>query len=193
MKNDFEEEKDLNWQVDGKKLTNAGWYKGYLKEYKNKIYYFKLYYNRIDIGFTQLIEFDPVEKKEKVIADLNNSISSPIQIQNGQIYYTVKEVDGGYSNVSNWGYTSILYSMDINTGKRKEIYTDDIRAFCIFNNGDILYSKDQKHHFGSELWKYSNREKHKIGDTDQLISELEAGDAGVFVVSRTDFENWNIT
>ena len=65
----------------------------------------------------QLIEFDPAEKKETVIANLANLISSPIQIQNGHIYYTVNELDKGYSNVSTFGKTSLLYSIDLITGK----------------------------------------------------------------------------
>ena len=189
---EFEEEKYQNWRIDGEKSTDSGWYKSFLKGNGGKIYYFRRYFNDIDIGFSQLVEFDPSNKKEKVIADLKYSIEAPIQIYNGQIYYTVKELDRGYPNVSTWGYTSILYSVDINTGKSKKVCKDDIRAFCILNNGDILYSKDQKHKFGSELWNYSNGEKHKVAVTDQLISELEAGKAGIFVVSRRDFENWNI-
>ena len=189
---DFEEERYKNWKVDGQKLTNSGWYKSFLRVYDDKIYYFNTYYNKIDIGFIQIIEFNPLNKKEKVIAHLTNSISSPIQIQNGQVYYIVKELEIGYANVSTFGTTSILYSMDINTGKRREVFTDDIRAFCILDNGDILYSKDQKHHFGSELWIYSYGEKLKIGITDQLISEFEAENGEIFVVSREDFENWNV-
>lgn len=186
------------WQPAGLRITDQGWYVYSLEEAKGQLYYVRYRPVKVD-GFsrrslTHIVELNCRTEEERIIASLSGTISTPMRIADGNLYYTTREFARGYSNVyyGGFGVVANLHELNIETGTDRILLTDDIRGFCILPNGGILYSRDKAHGFGSELWLLEGIDKRMVIETELLISELDANDDYVVVVARRDFENWNL-
>jgi hypothetical protein len=194
----YEKQKYKDWEMQGERLTYKGWYINSMERDEDKLYCVRQYPKKTDAltasFFTKIIERNIKTQKERTVASLTSSVSTPLRIRDKKLYYTTFEIKGGYANVTQqgFGYTSILHMKDLKTNKGKVLFSDAIRAFCVLANGRILYSKDKEHGFGSELWIWADGRKEKIWDTDYIIGELYANSKYIAVSAREDFENWNV-
>ncbi|UCG92215.1 MAG: hypothetical protein JSV97_00465, partial [candidate division WOR-3 bacterium] len=194
----FEENRFSHWRPTGTRVTQKGWYLYSLTSHDGKLYYVRSEPLRLD-GFSyknliRIIELDPSFGKERIIASLTSSITTPLRISDNTLYYTTFEFKRGMANVSYTGFgaTSVLHKRDLTTGTDEILFTDDIRSFCVLPDGKVLYARDKVHEFGSQVWLYANENHELLWETDYLIGELQAHARGVVVVARHDFENWNI-
>lgn len=193
-----EQKKYGDWKTEGKRVTRRGWQIDYLTKDKDKIYYFRQYPRKTGALETfwnkEIIALNIHSQKEKKIVSLTSSVSAPLIVKENNLYYTTYEVKKGYANVTNqgFGFVSSLHTRDLMTGKDRVLFCDNIRAFCVLDDGSILYSKDRAHEFGSELWVYKNGKKEKIWATEYLIGELKANSNYIVVSARKDFENWDV-
>ena len=163
-----------------------------------KLYYVRYEPIRVD-GFSQrnlihILEFDPRGGTERMLVSLSGTISTPLRIANGYIYYTTREFARGYSNVyyGGFGIVANLHERNLATGADRILFSDDIRGFCILSDGSVLYSKDKSHGYGSELWLFEDEENVMLFESELLIGELDANEDIVVVVARRDYENWNM-
>lgn len=187
-----------NWAPQGTRLTDRGWYLYSLEHDNGKIYYVRYEPLEVD-GFTQrslthIIEFDCEQASEKTIASLNSTLSAPLRIFNGKIYYATYEVSREYANVyyNGFGILANLHERDLLTGADRLLFADEIRGFCVLPDSSILYSKDKVHGYGSELWLFDHDKHTFFCETDLLIGELDANGKYIIAVGRHDYENWNI-
>ena len=195
---EYEKGRYADWQPAGTRMTDGGWYVYSLCEAGGKIYYARYRPVKVD-GFVQrsithVMEFDPSNSKERVLASLNGTVSTPLRYASGNLYYTTREFARGYANIyyGGFGVVSNLHEKNLVTGSDRILLTDDIRAFCILPDGRILYSRDKLHGFGSELWVYDDNERVLLFDSELLVGELDANEDHVVAVARNDFENWNV-
>ena len=167
-------EKYSEWKWEGERITFDGWYKKYVTVWENNIYYMKMVYSENDVPFFRLVEFNPLIKKERMICELKQWINSPIRIVNEIIYFSTSESVKGYANTTNnsYGTKSVLNKLDIQTGKDDEVLTDNFRSFCIRHDDEIIYSKDIRNGFGSQLWSFKNNKSQYLGEIPVQISEL---------------------
>ena len=194
----YAEKRYRGWRVEGERLTEKGWYLRYPKRYKDKLYYVREYPEKTDalktFYFIEIIERDLKTDREKVILFLTSPVSGPLRIQNNRLYYTTLEWRKGCANIvqRGFGYTSKLHLLDLKTHRDRVLFSDDIRGFSPLPDGRILYSKDRRDRFGSELWIYSKGKRERLYKTPYLIGEIEADSNHIVVTARRDFENWNI-
>jgi hypothetical protein len=195
---EYEEERWDGVAPVGTRLTDKGWYLYSIREYNEMLYYVRHEPLKVD-GFAQrsltnIMEFDPHTLSERVISPLSGTITAPLRIHNGRLYYTTREFDMGYPNVylGGFGLLTNLHEKDLGTGRDRVLLTDNIRAFCVLREGAILYSKDRTHEFGSELWLHEGEDNVLLFDTGLLVGELDADGNHIVAVARGDFENWNI-
>jgi hypothetical protein len=194
----YEKARHEKWRPAGFQLTDRGWYMYSLREENEKLYYIRYQPIRVD-GFSQrnlihIVEFDTRTETERLVASLPGTISTPLRIANGKIYYTTREFARGYPNVyyGGLGVVANLHERDLVTGVDRILFSDGIRGFCILSDGSVLYSKDKSHGYGSELWLFDNDKNIMIFETELLIGELDANDHVVALVARRDYENWNV-
>jgi hypothetical protein len=182
------------WDWAGERLTFDGWYKKYVIAWKKNIYYMKMIYSKKDVPFFRLVKFDPVSKTEKTICELKQWINAPLRIVNEKIYFSTTESGKGFANTTNgsFGTISVLYELDINSEKRKEIFTDNFRSFCIYPEGEIIYSKDMRNKFGSQLWSFNYEESNYLGDIPIQISEMISKGGQFFLSGKGLNQHFNI-
>ncbi len=195
---EYEQARHVDWRPAGTRITEQGWYIYSLTARDGNLYYVRYRPIKLD-GFyshslVEIIEMDPEHGKERVITSLNRTITSPLRLAGDKLYYTTRQLTGGYANVynSSFGLVSNLHVRDLGNGEDKIVLTDEIRGFCILPDGRVLYSKDKAHGFGSELWVCDGDEKTMLFETELLVNELAANDDYLIAVARHDFENWNI-
>jgi len=194
----YEHDRFIDWKPVGTSVTDRGWYVYSLVPGDSMLYYVRSSPVKVD-GFyhrniVQLIGLNCCEGTERKIASLNNVITTPLRFYDNKLYYTTPQFSDAYANVYYLGHGVVanLHEFDMDTGKDRVLFTDDIRSFCILRGGRILYSRDRAHGFGSELWVYDGNESSFLFDTDMLVGELDATRGHTAVVARSDFENWNI-
>jgi hypothetical protein len=191
----FEENRFAHWEMEGKRITEKGWYISSLISDGNKLYYVSSQPVKLDAFYhkniIQIIELEPSSEKEKAIVSLNSSVTTPLRIYNNNLFYTTLELKRGMANVwlNGFGATSILHRRNLLTNEDKILFTDDIRAFCVLPDNSILFTKDRNHRFGSELWIYTEGKCEKVWETDYLINELEANKDWIVALSSSEFEN----
>jgi hypothetical protein len=189
-----------SWQVDGQQvLENKSGRIYNLVAAHNKIYYLKElrstpapFNSKLNLVLT---EYDPNSNKEKPLQVMKSSSATSIQIVGDKIYYSLLDLDRGFANVkqSGRGTLGVLYSYDLATTKSNEIFRDDFKDFVVLDTGEIIYSKDNKEEFGSELWRYSSTGKEKLAITEELISEITHYQDKFIVVAKNRVGSWNIS
>ncbi|MDI6840318.1 MAG: hypothetical protein QMD71_05670 [bacterium] len=194
----YEEKKYKDWKIDGDRVTKKGDFVKYLVNDGNKLYYVHTYPKKTDalkgFEFYKIVEFNIDTQKEQTLVSLTSPVSTPLRVKNNELYYTTYEFKKGYANASMMGFgiISLLHMNDLKTGKDKVIFSDAIRAFCVLEDGSILYSKDRQHKFGSELWLYRGGKKEQLWVTDYLLGELIANSKYIVTSARTDYKNWDV-
>ncbi|SNY21037.1 hypothetical protein SAMN06265827_10692 [Orenia metallireducens] len=199
---DWKEEAKQNyqsWQVDGQQvLENKSGRIYNLLTAHGKIYYLKElrltsapFNSKRNLALT---EYDPSSDQEKVLKLMNSSSATSMQIVGDKIYYSLLDFERGFANLkqSGRGTLGVLYSYDLTTGKSHKIFRDDFKDFVVLATGEIIYSKDNKEEFGSELWSYSYKGKEKLAVTEELISEIRAYRDRFIVVAKQRVGSWNI-
>jgi len=188
------------WQIDGQQvLENKSGRIYNLLTAHGKIYYLKElrltpapFSSKRNLALT---EYDPNSGQEKILKLMNSSSATSMQIVGDQIYYSLLELNRGFANLKQAGRGSlgVLYSYDLNTAKSTEIFRGDFKDFVVLATGEIIYSKDNKEEFGSELWSYSSKGKEKLATTTELISEITGYQDRFIVVAKDRVGSWNIS
>jgi hypothetical protein len=187
-----------DWQPAGTRLTRHGWYIYSIEEKDSMLYYVRSEPVKLD-GFDYenliyIVEFDCQNASERIIASLNSAVTTPLRIHDGKLYYTTPQFVSGYANVYYLGHGIItnLHVRDLVTGEDLILLTDDIRSFCVLPDGRIMYSRDRRHGFGSEIRIYDGHESALLFETEMLVGELDASNERTVAVARHDYENWSI-
>ena len=187
-----------DYKMPGRRLTEDGWYRSYLTVHNGKLYYFRYLSQKVDGNKIRpvydIVAYNPETEKEKAIVHLNRPVTAPLRFCGEHLYYTVQNLRFGRPNVylRRYGLTATLYRYHLRKEKNEKVLTDDIRAFTVLPDHKIVYSKDQRHGFGSELWEYKNGEKKMKFDSDILIGEIISKDDRIYITGRKDWETWNI-
>ena len=195
-----EEEKAKEWKTAGERLTKNGWVIAYPILHDDKLYYLREYTKKTGayeyFDFQEIVARDLNTGKEKVIVPLTSTIHTSLRIDGDRLYYGVFEIKGDYkgSPFSGFGLISSVYEKNLKTGKQKVLFKDEVRSFSPVSCDEILYAKDTKDKFGSEVFLYSKKEKKKrlLFTSPYLISEILPTSEGIFVVARKNWENWGI-
>ncbi|MEO0225611.1 MAG: hypothetical protein ABIL05_01535, partial [candidate division WOR-3 bacterium] len=107
------------WKIEGRQLTRRGWYCRYLLSDGKHLYYVREYPKKTDARsifyFSKIVAYDLKTGKEKVVADLTSSVSTPLKIRDGWLYYTTRELRYGYANLAQigCGFESNLYRRNL--------------------------------------------------------------------------------
>ena len=195
---EYEKSRYEDWQPAGERMTDRGWYIYGMARAEEKLYYVRYQPIKVD-GFagrslTHIVEFDTQDSKERKFAALSGIISTPLRVFDDNLYYTTREFSRGYSNVyyTGFGIVANLHERNIKTHADRILLTDEIRAFCVLPSGDILYSRDRLHSFGSEIWLLTADDNQMLFATELLVNELDANEDYIAATARHDFENWNL-
>ncbi|HGJ63775.1 TPA: hypothetical protein ENS27_00130 [bacterium] len=196
----YESERSKDFVMEGERLTNKGWYTSDLVLYNDKLYYIRTYIEKTgafdSYVLSAIIQRDIRTGKEETLITTTSSFLTPFKIHNGKIYYTLAEVKSGYANVSymKYGFYSILCERDIETGKDKVLLKDEIRDFDVMPDGNVIYSRDKKDKFGSEIIKYdvNTKEKNTLFDSDYIVDRMVINNNRVIVSARKDWANYSL-
>ncbi len=201
-----EKKQAADWEIVGDRIsiikTSSVFKK--LAAINNKLYYEKQ--NFITPGpfafftsYCQLAEYDPITSKERLLFTFTNvSDYSSIQAdtQNtANLYFVGTEFEPCSANIDNYGIglQNVLYRINVNNlSKPEEVFFDEFYDYVPLASGTIFYSKRKKTNFGSELWFYEQGKKYKVGETEELISEIKSYKDKLLVVYKKSIGSWNI-
>ncbi|HEX3044352.1 MAG TPA: hypothetical protein VHY08_06320 [Bacillota bacterium] len=197
---DSEKDRFQDFKMEGEQLTHNGWELTDLKAGNGKLYYQHSYPVKTgsyrNYVFNEIRERELATGAERVIVSTTSPFSLPMQVKDGVLYYTVNEIRPGYANATmqSYGYYSKLHQYDLATGKDRVLLGDELRAFTMLNDGKILYSKDRKGGFGSELYLFSQAsgEKSLLMTSDYLVDEIVSDSKRILVAARQDWNNLNL-
>lgn len=186
--------------TDGERITKRGWTIKNPVVFQDKLYYISTY--PIKTGaysgflFKEIIERDIASQKERTIVRTTSDFSAPFKIKDNNLYYAVYETKGGYPNSFDGriGFFANLHKKDLSSKEDKIILSDEFRTFSLLPNGEILYSKDKKGIFGSEIYQYNEKEdkSHLVASLDYLIDEIVCNEDSIFVVARPEGKSFGI-
>lgn len=189
-----EKERFADWPTADKRVTKKGWYISSLVKHNNNLYFAREFPVKIDAfkyhNNYEIVELDVHSEREKVLTRLTSSVTTPLKIFNDNLYYATLELKrAGNISYNGFGATSVLHKMNLLTHKDEVLIKDDIRSFCILQDSSILYAKDRRHSFGSEIWRYDKGMIEKIWEGDYLIYELETDGNWIAISAARRFEN----
>jgi len=161
----------------------------------DKIYYLKgvNYYptpfnSRAELS---LIEYNPISSQKKILKRMKSTSATSMQVVGNKIYYSLVELDRESKNLSR-DTLNVLYSYDLITAKNIEIFRDNFKDFVVLDTGEVIYTKNNKEEFGSQLWRYSSKGKEKLNISDKFIKEITIYHDKFIVVSKNETGSWNI-
>lgn len=195
----YEMERFKKFRMEGRQVTKTGWGMKFPRFWNGKLYYQRDYYRKTGAfessRFCDLMELDPVTGKERKIV-ANFGFGTPFKIRNGKLYYTMQVIKTGFDNASlrSYGIYTWLQEFDLVEKKGKTVLKDEIRAFEVSKDGKLIYTKDRRDGFGSEIYLREPKAKDSklLFQTDYLIEELESKSGRTVVVARKDWETWSI-
>lgn len=174
------------------RLTHGGWYASSLIEHRGKLYFVRSGATKHDAlavhGYCHIVEYNPADRSMRVVKRLMRSPNAPLQARDGSIYYTHPELRSA-PNVSDRGIgtTVRLHRLDLDDLTDRVLFTAGLRAFCVLDDGTIIYAVDRPHAFGSEIWRYRAGAHESLATSDWLIVELAAdGDRVIAAARRQD-------
>jgi len=185
-------------RIKARQITRDGWFKSQLIYYNHHLYFLRRKFIKLapfhSKVLNQIVSLSLQDNREKVLITLPNLNMDNLKIFKGDIYYTTPKIKRGMANtwMNGFGITKELYRRNLNENTTIFLFTDDIRAFCILADSSIIYCKDRPHQYGSEIWRYYNGEKKKLGETDYLIYELVADKGRIIVSASQPYENPDI-
>jgi len=191
----YEKEKYRGWKIDGKMVTHNGWNITSPMIRGEKLYYIRNHSVNTSVfntfNFNEIVEKDLETGRERVVTSTTSHLTRLYISNDDKLYYTVWEEKKGYANATSLGFGiySLLCEKDLKTGKDKTLFGDAIRTFTILDDDKILYAKDRKHTFGSEVWEFYKDKRKKLFDTDYLILEMTSEGNNIAVSARKDWHN----
>ncbi len=181
----------------GTRLTNEGWYIYSLVTYREKIYYVREKPIKID-GFSykvlaQLMEYDLQNKKENVFTTIDSWLTTKMRLYNNNLYFCFAEMKRAKNVYLNgFGITSVLKRINLVTKKFEILLKDDIRTFCVLSDSAIIYVKNTKAEFGSEIWLLTLKGRRKLFEVKYLINDIETNGKWIVVSAKRQFENTDL-
>lgn len=172
-----EKQKHAGFNMEGEKITSAGWSHGNTAAYNGRVYYTRAYPEKsgaYDVLYlNELIEYNPADKSEKIKAKTVSGFSHPAKNDGGSVYYSVGERRDGFPNRSmrSFGNISVIY--EISGEEHREVLSADIRDYFP-EGGKIYYVSDEPGGYGSFLNVYDSKtgKTAEIMKTPYLITEI---------------------
>jgi len=163
----------------------------------------KLYYYQRDYllggpfaynSYGSIIKYDPIRGSKKIITGNLADQTGSIQKVGNKLYYALIDVVPWYPNVdeNSAGYVAFVYELDEKSGRKKVLFDDELNDFSVMPDGRIIYVKERKSAFGSEIWQFADGKKTKLGEVDQLIGEIRPYNNNLIVSSKYQLSSWNI-
>ena len=196
----YETEKYNTYVMDGEQVTKYGHEITSLRIWNNKLYFIRNYPVKTgafrQFNFSQIIEKDINSSNEKIVVETTSFFSCPIKIRDSNLYYSVSELKPGYANITNssYGFYSVIHQKNISTGKDKILFKDEIRCFDITENAKIIYSKDMKNRFGSDIYSYDPKtgKKELLLSSEYIVDDIVINKDTIFVSARKTWDNFNL-
>jgi hypothetical protein len=201
----------LEWQLEvmkasvsfkrpAKALTDDGWWLDSPVVWKGKVCYQRSFLVKpapySTIWKHQLVQFDPDSGRSKVLFRSSAPFAGPMRVRSDVLYYAVQEIEGGYANYvyNRFGFTSVLYSRDLETRRSRKLVKEPFRTFEILEDGTILTVRDRRDAFGSEVWLHDTTTgaSNLVLATDLLVSDIAAKPENLFVSARADWDNFQL-
>lgn len=186
---------------DPNRLTDLGQRINNLVIHDDMLYFERNY--RIKSGifshfiFNEIIELDPVTREKNIILKTASSFNHPIKIHKENIYYLENQSRTGFHNTSflSRGIYRRLMAYDRANRKKDIIVSGMIRAFCILDNGNILYAQERNNKFGTDLFIYfPDKDTHiKLASYKSLIIDrIISYEKRIFAIAKEEFANYSI-
>ena len=196
---DYEKKRHSDWEIKGQHLAGAtgGSIHG-LTAQGDKLYFLQereLNYSLNAGRETLLVEYDINNEQRRVLdtfrVGMNNS---SLEIKGNKLYYSQTTFIPGYANFDRNGRGKInrLVAYDLTTDRSQEIMKDEFKDYIVLDSGEIIYAKEDKSGFGSEIWSYQNQEREKIAEVEQLIGEIKSYQDQLIVVSKKQGATWDL-
>lgn len=201
----------LEWQLEIMKasvsfkrpenaLTDHGWRLDSPVVWKGTVYYQRSFPVKPAPYSTtwkyQLVQLDPDSGGSKVLFRSSAPFTGPMRVRSGVLYYAVREIEGGYDNYvsGRFGFTSVLYSRDLESRHSQKLVKEPFRTFEILEDGTILTVRDRREAFGSEIWLHdpTTRASELVLATDVLVSDIAANAEDLFVSARVNWDNFQL-
>lgn len=97
------------------------------------------------VSYSEIVQLDPETGKSKIILKDPVLSAIPMRVKNGKIFYGKLDVLKTSGNLVGTKLKNDIYSLDLNTLRRKRIYSDDgtLRAFDILEDGKIIIGRQK--------------------------------------------------
>ncbi len=180
------------------RLTCGGWYIPTMVSYQHKIYYVRE--KPIKLGcfryriLVQLMEYDLKTKKERVFTTIESWLTTKMRLHKNILYFCTAEFQHTKNNIylNGWGITSVLKKIDLDSKRSERLFSDEIRTFCILDDSTIIYIKNRKGDFGSEIWLATSRKRKKLFEIEYLINDIATDGKKFVVAAKRRFENTDL-
>jgi len=150
LKNEFE--KDLtrySFSQESKVIYSAKEYLKFLTHDKQYLYFIrdKVIKTSINksISYSEILQLDPETGEFKILLKDPALSQMPMRIKNGKIFYGKFDIFKSSENLIGFKFKNDIYSLDINTSRKKKIYSDDgtLRVFDILKDGKLIIGRQK--------------------------------------------------
>lgn len=193
---DHERKRFKDYRMDGERLTRHGWFVGNPVIQGRRLYYTRSY--SLEAGSrtylpSELRERDLDSGRERIVLQTTAGFSLPLRVHGTKLYYGVEELGRGYANAAQAGYgtLAVLRELDLETGVDRAVLSGRLRAYEVLPGGAVLYARDRRDAFGSELRRYdpATGDDQPVAPLDCLIEEMVTDGERLVASARRDWEN----
>lgn len=180
-------------------LSRDGWRASDLKYHDGMLYYisYKLDKTGPSSGFSsyRLMRMSDLNgtPRRDVLLEQDAEFPAGFHIQNGRIYYSRLEFQGGYDNneYDGLGAVSELWSMNLDGSGNTKLTKGQFRAFCPLPDGKLLIAADDATHRASIIQQFdpSSRTLEELIRLDHLVSGIFSQNGKFYVTARGFWSN----
>jgi hypothetical protein len=195
-----ETRRQRGYELDGKRLSNRGWYIDGLVFAEGKIVHQRTYPEKTGAlrgrWFSEIVETDPSTGKSRTLVSTPSSFAGPLRARNGRIFYAVSELSFGWPNVAllGFGLTVNVHEYDLARDEDRIRFRGSLRAFDVLPDGSLVGSADRRDGFGSRILRQAEpgAPAEVLFETDLLVDQIAADGRRAVAVARADGENFGI-
>ncbi len=191
-----ERDRYKDFHIDGERVTKHGWFVQSPVIDGGRLFYqrnYPVWAGKNILARNEVVLRDLVSGKEEVLFRSTAGFVMPMRVHGGKLYYALEEIKRGFANATDgtFGSCAAIHELDLASGRDRALLTAEMRAYEILPDGKILYARDRKDRFGSELRLYDPAADadELLIDADYLVEEIAAGGGRLVVSAHYDWRN----
>lgn len=186
-----------HWGIEGKKVSDSGWYKESLIPYKQGV----VAYETV-IRHPAPFRYNPIHRmvyytqsgKKKTLFSSSRRLSLRPSLQHDTLFVSRDYIRSGYENSLYKGYGTIseITQINVKSGDKRRRYVGPITAFDVNEFDELFIALRSPGDYTTKLIRVADDEETELIALPLAVSEIRVTDSALYIIAKNVMGPWNL-